>query len=157
MFALIHTTTDENDTNLPTLLAAGEEGSQEVLEQFSDSLAELMPKWDECTFTLNGESTTGKVLAFSEVVESFFSGNRHELAVTYADKQSAAGWCTESWVLMAIPPSARLRAAYAQAQVDKWDKDIDLCSYAGTSGSEAYRKKTVWEKVAEYWVERIFN
>lgn len=107
MFALIHTTTDENDTNIPTLLSSGHD-EQDALEQFSDSLAELMPKWAECTFTLNGEFVpTGKAIAFSEVVESFFSGNRHELTVTYSDKQSAAGWCSESWVLLELPESPR--------------------------------------------------
>lgn len=144
--------------NLPDILAMGDTAAaQSIVEAFSDDLALLMEDWDNCTFHLWGtdkEEVEGSEISFAEVVEKFLSKECGEISVDTPDTCRCPSYSL-NWAIRDVPvsPSSRLRVAYAKAMADIWDKDADLCSYAGVSDSEAYRRRKYWEKVAEYWKE----
>ena len=112
MKALLYANTQVGDytCQLPEILATGDtDESQELLEQFSDSLALLMDgRWNFCTFHVwsSGDESkhaiTGDRISFAEVVEAFFKGDRHELSVDVPDS-SVVGYTTENWVIREVP------------------------------------------------------
>lgn len=112
MKALLYANTQVGDytCQLPEILATGDSAdSQELLEQFSDSLALLMDeRWNSCTFHVwsSGDETKhsvkGDAISFAEVVEAFFKGDRHELSVDVPD-DSKEGYMTENWVIREVP------------------------------------------------------
>lgn len=112
MKALLYANTQVGDytCQLPVILATGDSvDDQELIEQFSDSLALLMDeRWDTCTFHLWGKDeqkergVAGADISFAEVVELFFAGGTNELSVDVPDS-SAVGYTTENWALRDIP------------------------------------------------------
>lgn len=116
MKALLYANTQVKDytCQLPEILATGDsDDSQELLEQFSDSLALLMDeRWDTCTFHIwssedeSKHTITGDQVSFAEVVEAFFKGNKHELSVDVPDS-SAEGYMTENWAIREVPSVPR--------------------------------------------------
>lgn len=108
MYALLYCNTDEDDYTgqSPVILATGSEfGSQSIVEKFSDELAQLMDRWDSCTFHLWGtdkESVPGSEIAFVEVVDAFFSGKTHELSVDIK-ANCYLGYYTVNFAIREVP------------------------------------------------------
>jgi len=164
MKALLFSNTDEDDytCQLPVILATGSEvGSQSIVEEFSDELAELMDRWDSCTFHLWGtdkESVPGREISFVEVVDAFFSGKTHELSIDIK-ANCYLGYYTLNFAIRDIPvsPSSRLRAAYAKAMNRVWNKERDLLYLEGKGESDEYDRACHlalhWRKVKNYWKE----